>query len=129
MAENKFDNSGNFTGASIIQGSTIYNAGQIAGTLVKADDASRKQLQALIGQLAETVRAVPPESKDEVEALGASAEDLMKEASKEAPNKSRLRALGASLLGMAGTVGAAAPAALAIAGNIVDLVGKIHGLV
>ena len=128
MADNKFENTGNFAGASVIQGSTIYNAGQIAGTLVKADDASRKQLQALIGQLAETVKAIPPESKDDAEALGASAEDLMKEASKEAPNKSRLRALGESLLGMARTVGAAAPAALSIAGNIVDLVGKVHGL-
>src|SRR5216684_2823346 len=128
MADNKFENTGNFTGASVIQGSTIYNAGQMAGTLVKADDVSRKELQALIGQLGEALKTIPPDKKDDADALGASAEDLMKEASKEAPNKSRLRSLGESLLGMAKTVGAAAPAVISIAGNIVDLIGKIHGL-
>jgi hypothetical protein len=83
---------------------------------------------ALLGQLGEALKTIPPDKKEDAEALGASAEDLMKEASKESPNKSRLHALGKGLLDMAGTVGAAAPIVISIAGSIVDLVGKIHGL-
>jgi hypothetical protein len=33
MAENKFENTGDFRGAALFQGSTIHNAGQIAGTI------------------------------------------------------------------------------------------------
>lgn len=128
MAENKFDNRGNFTGATVIQGSTIYNAGQIAGTIGGAGEGTRKDLQALIERLGEAVRMTPADKKEDAEAVGASAEDLMREAAKPAPNKSRLRSLGESLVSMAKTVGTAAPAALMIAQQIVELVGKIHGL-
>jgi hypothetical protein len=128
MAENKIENSGNFTGANVFQHTTVYNAGQIAGTIAKADNASRQQLQALLGQLGETLETIPPDKKDDAEALGVSAEYLMKEASKESPNKSLLHSLGKSLLDMARTVGTAAPTVISIAGSIVDLVGKIHGL-
>ena len=85
MAKNKSENTGNFQGATVIQGSTIYNAGQIAGTIVKADDASRKELQALIGQLGEALKTIPPEKKDDADALGASAEDLMKRPPRRRP--------------------------------------------
>jgi ElaB/YqjD/DUF883 family membrane-anchored ribosome-binding protein len=127
MAENKFENTGDFRGANVIQGSTI-NAHTIAGTITKADDASRKELQTLIAQLGKVLEATPQEKKEEAEAVSASAEDLMKEASKQIPNKSRLRSLGESLVGMAKTIGAAAPAAITIAEKIVELIGKIHGL-
>jgi hypothetical protein len=127
MAENKFENTGDFRGASLIQGSTV-NAQTIAGTIVQADDASRKELQTLIGQLGKALEAAPQEKKEEAEAVSASAEDLMKEASKQTPNKSRLRSLGESLLSMAKTVGAATPAAIGIAEKIIELIGRIHGL-
>jgi hypothetical protein len=128
MAENKFENTGNFTSATLIQGSTIYNAGQIAATIGGADEGSRKALQSLITQLGQVLEATPVVQKDEAEAIGTSAQNLMIEAAKRAPNKPLLRSLGTGLVSLAKTVGAAAPAAIAIAQQIIDLVAKIHGL-
>jgi hypothetical protein len=115
MSGNTYQNTGDFRGAAVFQGSTINNAGQIAGTLTRADDASRHELQALLQQLQDALKSVPPEKVDDAEAVGASAEDLLKETAKEKPNPSRLRGLGAALIEAAKMVGAAAPAALSIA--------------
>src|SRR4051794_5842753 len=46
MTENKFENTGDFRGAALFQGSTIQNAGQIAGTIRNADQGARDELQA-----------------------------------------------------------------------------------
>jgi hypothetical protein len=97
MAENKFENTGNFTGAALFQGSTIQNSGQIAGTIRNADQGSRDELQALLQKLGEHLKAVPPDKVEDAEAVSAGAEDLMKEAAKDKPNKSRLLSLGPRL--------------------------------
>jgi hypothetical protein len=128
MPENTFHNKGDFRGAAVFQGSTIHNAGQIAGTLSKADSDSRKELQSLLQQLGDALRSVPTEKVQDAEAVSGSAEDLVREASKETPDASRLRSLGQTLVGLAKTVDAAAPAAVSLAGSIVDLVGKINSL-
>ena len=47
--------------------------------------------------------------------MSASAEDLVKEAAKDKPNKSRLRSLGTALVDMAKAVGTAAPTAVSMA--------------
>lgn len=127
MAENKFENTGDFRGAAVFQGSEIRNAGQIAGTIRNADQGSRAELQALLQKLGEHLKEVPPEKVEDAEAVSASAEDLVKEAAKDKPNKSRLRSLGTTLVEMAKAVGSAAPAAVSLAGQIVDLIGKISG--
>jgi hypothetical protein len=125
MAENKFENTGDFRGAALFQGSTIRNAGQIAGTIRSADQGSRAELQALLQKLGEHLKEVPPEKVEDAEAVSASAEDLVKEAAKDKPNKSRLRSLGTALVDMAKAVGTAAPTAVSMAEKIVDLVHKI----
>ena len=61
MSGNVFNNTGDFRGAALFQGSTINNAGQIAGTITTADTASRDELQALLKQLGEALKPVPPE--------------------------------------------------------------------
>jgi hypothetical protein len=65
---------------------------------------------------------------EDAEATGAAAEDLLKEAAKDRPNKSRLRSLGEGLISTAKAIGSAAPAALSIAEKVVELIGKIHDL-
>jgi predicted membrane metal-binding protein len=127
MAENKFDNRGDFRGAALFQGSTIENAGQIAGTIQNADQGSRAELQTLLQKLGDHLKNVPREKVEDAEAMSASAEDLVKEAAKDKPNKSRLRSLGTSLVDMAKVVGTAAPAAISLAEQIVGLVGRITG--
>jgi hypothetical protein len=128
MSQNTFNNTGDFRGAAVFQGSTLHNAGQIAGTLVRADDASRQELQTLLQHLGEALKAVPAGKVEDAEAVGAAAEDLVKETAKEQPNKSRLRSLGRTLIDAASAIGAAAPAALSIAEKVVALIGKIQGL-
>src|SRR3954453_14726330 len=61
MAENVFHNTGDFRGAAVFQGSTIHNAGQIAGTIHNADAGSRDELKALLQQLADALKQVPPD--------------------------------------------------------------------
>src|SRR5690349_63233 len=127
--KNTFNNKdSDFRGAAVFQGSTIHNAGQIAGTITTADAGSRDELKALLQQLQEALKQVPPDKVKEAEAVGESAQDLVKEAAKEEPNKSRLRSFGEMLVSTAKAVGAAAPAALGIAEKIVGLIAKIHGL-
>jgi hypothetical protein len=128
MASNTFRNDGDFRGAAVFQGSTIYNAGQIAGTISSASPADRAELQALLTQLEASLKSVPQDKIDDAEAVAASAEDLVKETAKDKPNPSRLRSLGGALVSTAKMVGAAAPAALSIADKVVALVAKIHGL-
>ena len=94
MSGNTFNNTGDFRSAAVFQGSTINNAGQIAGTIASADAASRDELQALLKQLGDALRPVPPEKVEAAEATASTAEDLVKEAAKDKPNKSRLRSLG-----------------------------------
>ena len=128
MSGNTFQNTGDFRGAALFQGSTIHNAGQIAGTLKNADDQSRQGLQALLQQLADALKTVPPDRVEDAEAVGASAEDILKESAKDQPNKSRLRSLATAFTETAKTIGAAAPAVLSIADKIVGIITKIHGL-
>jgi hypothetical protein len=128
MSGNTFHNTGDFRGAALFQGSTINNAGQIAGTLARADAASRNELKALLQQLHDALTTVPPEKVDDAEAVGASAEDLLTETAKDKPNPSRLRGLGTALVATAKLIGTAAPTALTIAEKVVALIAKIHGL-
>ena len=128
MSGNTFQNTGDFRGAAVFQGSTIHSAGQIARTLKHADDQSRQELQALLQQLADALKTVPPDRVEDAEAVGASAEDILKESAKDQPNKSRLRSLATAFTATAKTIGAAAPAVLSIADKIVDIISKIHGL-
>jgi hypothetical protein len=127
VANNTFQNSGDFRGAAVFQGSTIHNAGQIAGAISAGSPADRAELQALLTQLEATLKPVPSDKVDDAEAVAASAEDLVSETAKEKPNPSRLRSLGGALMSTVETVGAAAPAALSIAERLVTLVGKISG--
>jgi hypothetical protein len=127
MAKGKFENTGNFRGAALFQGSKIQNADQIAGTIRNADQGSRAELQVLLKSLGEHLRKVPPDKVEDAEAVSAAVDDLVKEAAKDKPNKSRLRSLGTALVDMAKTVAAAAPAAVSVAEQIVDLIHKISG--
>jgi hypothetical protein len=128
MSGNTINNSGIFGGAAVFQSSTINNAGQIAGTKAHGNDTARDELPALPQQLADVLKPVPTGKEDDAEATGAAAEDLVKEAAKDKPNKTRLRSLGEVLVSTAKTRGAAAPAALSIAEKVVELIGKIHRL-
>lgn len=128
MSGNTFNNSGDFRGAAVFQGSTINNAGQITGTMAGADAASRDELKALLQQLGEALKPVPPEKVEDAEATASAAEALVTEAAKDKPNKSLLRRLGGMLVDTTKAVGAAAPAALSVADKVVALIGKIHGL-
>jgi hypothetical protein len=128
MSQNTFHNTGDFRGAAVFQGSTINNAGQIAGMLANADATSKEALKSLVAQLGEVLKNTPPEEMDDANAAASAAEDLVTEAARSKPNKSRLRLLGEGLVSGVKAVGSAAPAAISIAQNIVDLIGKISGL-
>ena len=59
MAGDKFINSGDFRGAAVFQGSSIANAGQIAGMIGTADQGGRAALQALLRDLGDHLKTVP----------------------------------------------------------------------
>jgi hypothetical protein len=74
MSGNTFHNTGDFRGAAVFQGSTIDNAGQIAGTMIHGDAGARDELQALIKQLGDALKPVPPEKTDDANATASAAE-------------------------------------------------------
>jgi hypothetical protein len=75
------------------------------------------ELRALLIQLGQALKAMPPDQIEVADATAAAAEDLVKAATMDKPNKIRLRLLVEALIYTAKEAGAAAQAALSNAGE------------
>jgi hypothetical protein len=91
----------NLGGTQTIYGNVTFNAGQ-AGT---AED-EKAQLQALIHQLNDAIKQLPPADAEVIESL---AQDAVNEASKDNPNRRLLEIKGESLKQAAQNLAAVAP--------------------
>ena len=121
--------SGNIQNSNLNIKSTLTNVQQMAGTIPGGDDASRKELQALIVQLNQALETVPQDLKEEAEAVAASAQALVESAKAESPNKTLLQITGDGLKKAAGNLAEVAPAVIGIAGQVVTAVMRMNGLV
>jgi hypothetical protein len=79
---------GNISGQSIVNvDSILTRVTQNIGSAPNMDEDSKKQLGELIEQLKVELQKIPPEKKDEADAVAKTAEDLVKAGTEVQPNK------------------------------------------
>jgi hypothetical protein len=108
--------------------STLTNVQMSVGAIAAASDADKKQLQDLLKQLNDALKQVPAEKAEQAEAVATQASQLVETAAKDKPNKTMLQVVGNGLRQTADFLKDAIPSAVTIAGQIVSLIGKIHGI-
>lgn len=122
----KYNLSGDFRGSIINIESTLENVQQTVGQMSAGDENTRKELQELIGQLSkELKKKVPPEKKEQAEAVAVTAKALVDQAKEEKPNKTMVQITGEGLKKAAQNVADVMPTVLTIATQIVMAVGKL----
>lgn len=122
----KYNLSGDFRGSIINIESTLENVQQTVGQMSAGDENTRKELQELIGQLSkELKKKVPPEKKEQAEAVAITAKALVDQAKEEKPNKTMVQITGEGLKKAAQNVADVMPTVLTIATQIVMAVGKL----
>jgi hypothetical protein len=123
----KFNLSGDFSGAIINLKSTLHNVRQTAGQIPGGDDEARKQLQNMIDSLSAELEKAPVAKKEEVEAVAQTAKVLVEQAKSGKPNKVLLRITGEGLKQSAKDLAEFLPSVLPITVQIVSIVLKISG--
>jgi methyl-accepting chemotaxis protein len=123
----RFNMSGDFRGAIINIRSTLTNVQQSVGEIHSSDETTRKELEALIGQLSEALQNVPAEKEEQAEAVAETAKTLVETAKAEKPNKTMLQISGEGLKQAAQNLAEVLPTVVTIAGQIVMAVAKLTG--
>ena len=123
----RFNMSGDFRGAIINIKSTLTNVQQSVGEIRTADEAARKELETLIGQLNEALQKVPAEDVEQAQAVAETAKMLVDTAKAEKPNKTMLQISGEGLKQAAQNLAGVMPIVASIAGQIVVAVAKLTG--
>lgn len=114
-----FNMSGNFSGAIVNVKSTLTNVSQTISTLPQADDAAKAELQQLLRQLEEALKQVPPEKKQEREAVEQMTKMLVDTANSDQPNKSVMQISAEGLKKAAENLAGVVPSVVKIAGAII----------
>ena len=121
----QFNMSGDFRGAMINIKSTLTNVQQSIGDIHSDDEATRKELETLIGQLSEALEKVPEGHQEQAQAVAETAKVLVDTAKAEKPNKTMLQISGEGLRLAAQNLAAVTPAVLNIARQIILAVTKL----
>ena len=121
--------SGNYSNMILNIKSTLTNVQQSIGAVPAVDDASRQQLQSLIGQLSKELEQIPASLKEEAQAVAASVQVLVDAAKSEQPNKPMLQITADGLKKAAANLAQVAPTVVSIAGEVVATVMRMRGLV
>lgn len=112
---------------NVVIRSTLTNSQLTVGTMAAGTDDEKAKLKDLLQQLADELKHVPKEQTKEAETVMKRADQLVTEAAEDEPDTSILNSLGESLKKAADFLKGAVPATVTIAGQIVSLIGAIHG--
>ena len=123
----QFDMSGDFRGAIINIKSTLTDVQQSVGEIRTDDQAARKELETLIGQLSEALQKVPDENQEDAQAVAETAKVLVDSAKAEKPNKTMVKITGEGLRQAARNLAGVMPVAVKIAGQIAATVERLIG--
>lgn len=123
----RFNMSGDFRGAIINIKSTLTNVQQSVGEIRTDDQAARKELEKLIGQLSEALQKVPEDNQEHAEAVAETAKVLVDTAKAEQPNKTMVKITGEALKQAAQNLAGVMPIVVQIAGQITLTVAKLIG--
>jgi hypothetical protein len=113
---------------NVVIQSNLTNAQLTAGTMAAGDDIQRKELQTLLQRLQDALPKTPFDKGEQAEALAAQAKGLVDEAAKPHPNRTTLQMFGHGLKTTADFLKEVVPSSVTIAGQIVALIGKMHGV-
>jgi hypothetical protein len=111
--------------------SKLENVQQNVGSIAAASEEQKKELETLLQGLSTALQAMPSEKVEDREAKDTITDltkDLVDAAAKPEPNKTKLQLISDGLKKTASFLKEVAPSVFTIAGQIVSLVGKIHGL-
>jgi methyl-accepting chemotaxis protein len=123
----QFHLSGDFRGAILNIKSTLTNVRQTAGQIPGGDPESRRELQDLIDQLSAELEKVPPEKKEDAEAIAETTKLLIDQAKSEKPNKTLLGISGEGLKQAASKIADVLPTVITIATQIAATVARFSG--
>jgi len=121
------DFSGDFRGANVNFSikSTLTNVQQSVAGIQTDDQAARKELEKLIGQLSEALQKVPEKSQEHAQAVAETAKALVETIKAEKPNKTMLQITGEGLKQAAQNLAEVMPVVVTIASQIVMTVAKL----
>ncbi|MBI4926254.1 MAG: hypothetical protein HY835_00705 [Anaerolineae bacterium] len=125
MTGDKINLTGDFRGSIVNIKSTLENVQQSVGEMRSGDEDSRKELQKLIKQLQKELEKVPPEKKEDAEAVALTARTLVEQAKEEKPNKTMLQISGEGLKAAAKNIADVMPAVVGIASQIVAAIAQM----
>jgi predicted transcriptional regulator len=120
-----FNMTGNFSQAVINIKSTLTNTTQTITALPNAEPSVKVELEELIQQLSDALQQVPDDKAEDAEAVAQCAEQLVKVATAEKPNKPMIQITGDGLKQAAKNIAGVMPAVLAITTQIVATVAKL----
>ena len=123
----QFNLSGDFRGSIINLKSTLRDVQQTAGMIPGASDDERAQLQDLIARLTAELEKVPPEKKEDVEAVALTATSLVEQVKGEKKNKMLVKITGEGLKEAANNLASLLPSLLPIVTQMVTVVTKMSG--
>jgi len=123
----QFNLSGDFRGSIINLKSTLRDVQQTAGMIPGASDDERAQLQDLIARLMTELEKVPPEKKEDVEAVALTATSLVEQVKGEKKNKMLVKITGEGLKEAANNLASLLPSLLPIVTQMVTVVTKMSG--
>jgi hypothetical protein len=108
--------------------STLTNVQQTVSAMPVGNDVQKQDLQKLLQALSDQLSAAPPDKAKEAETVAKRASQLMDAAAEDKPDASILQSIGNGLKRAADFLKDAVPSAATIAGQIVSLIGNIHGI-
>jgi hypothetical protein len=108
------------------RGATTQQNGTGAAPLDPAE--AQRELQALLAQLTQALKAAPATHAEESEAVAAQATQLVRVAAKPEPNRGLLQVAASGLHQTAEFLKDVVPNAVVVAGQIVTLISRLHQL-
>lgn len=116
--------SGNISGSNINVKSTLTDVVQTITNAPHGSSDQKAELQQLIAQLNDALQKLPAEKASDAEAIGRMAEQTVKEATAEKPNKTMVQITSEGLKAATANIAAVLPAVVDIASKIASAVMK-----
>jgi hypothetical protein len=109
-------------------GSRLTSMQQTGGAVVGGSGGEEQDLATLLEALIKVLNTAPANKSEEAEALASQAAQLIEVAGKNHPNRTMLQVISGGLKQTAEFFKDAAPAAVKLTGQILDVVARLHGL-
>lgn len=122
-----FNVSGDFRGAILNIKSTLTDVSQSITTIPNANESVKHELRELVHQLNDELQKIPPEKREEAEAVAETTKSLVEAVGKEKPNKTFVQLSAKGLKEAAENLAVVTPTILTIATQIVAAIMKMIG--